>query len=678
MTAAKDFQPEIQGLRAIAVVAVLIFHIWPIVLPGGYVGVDVFLVISGYLITGLLLREAERSGRISIANFYTRRIRRLLPAAVFVIASSCAFVLVLPKVQWAETAKEALASTLYVQNWWLASQAVDYLAEDAAPGLLRHYWSLSVEEQYYIFWPLMYWLVAMCWRSAYKHPRKAFAGIALAAFVFSLVYSVWLTKHNQALAYFSTGTRAWELALGSALAVGWPRVKTLAPGVRLIMGWLGVAAIATACWGFSVATAFPGYAALLPTLGAALVIAAGNSPRSWAASRFLSLKQMTYIGDISYSLYLWHWPVLIAIASLPYPGKPKWHHGLLMVAVSLLLAHLSKQWVEDPFRYGQWRRWRVNNSPVLIMATSVAVVGLIACTIIYAQHGDASSALPTVTRDLLERPYDPRRPTVPSATKARSDNPEVYALKCHVDQRNSEPNHCSFGPPTAQRVIVLVGDSHAAQWLPTLQEVFRDKPDWRIVTFTKSACAFNASKVTISDDGTPYESCSEWNERVLTELAKLRPEIVVIGASATSYRVPGAVDRTATLKALSDGLLIRWKQLLQIGAKVVVLRDTPRMGRDIPECMSASRATVEGCSVPLAEALRPDPIVMAVEHAPADWKNLAFLDFTDQICEGDVCKPIKGQVLIWRDSHHFTATFARLLSERMMFLLVDNKVIPKD
>jgi peptidoglycan/LPS O-acetylase OafA/YrhL len=261
VSASRGFQPEIQGLRAIAVMAVLVFHVWPDVLPGGYIGVDVFFVISGYLITGLLLREVERSGRISLVNFYRRRIRRLLPAAALVIIVSCMTVGMLPIVQWTDTAKEALASTFYLQNWWLAYQAVDYLAEDSAPGILRHYWSLSVEEQYYIFWPLLYIFVAASSHWARHHPRRTFAIMAIGIGVPSLLYSIYLTNQEPSSAYFVTTTRAWELAIGSGLAVFIHHAKSLSSSIRASIGLLGMISILISCLSFSEVTPFPGYAA---------------------------------------------------------------------------------------------------------------------------------------------------------------------------------------------------------------------------------------------------------------------------------------------------------------------------------------------------------------------------------------------------------------------------------
>jgi len=666
----KSYQPEIQGLRAVAVLAVMIFHVWPNVLSGGYVGVDVFFVISGYLITGILLRDARKSGRISLTNFYGRRIRRLLPAAALVVVVSCLFFVVLPRVQWGLTAKEALASTLYVQNWWLAHQAVDYLAEDNAPSLFQHYWSLSVEEQYYILWPLVYYFVSRVFGGILRRPERIFIWIITVVGGASLAYSIYLSSHNPGLAYFSTGTRAWELALGSALAVIGD-VKMLPLGLRGGIGWLGLAMIAFSCGSFSETTVFPGAAALLPTVGAALVILARDVPRFWAANRILNARPMRYVGDISYSLYLWHWPVQLIYTAIVLPRGTGWHHGVVVICVSAILAHLSKKWIEDPFRYGGWGRWRAMFSPAAILAASIGMVGLVSGSILLYVKGDGDrQTVYKVTPELLDQPYNPREPTIPPVNVARSDNPDVYRMKCHVNQKRSDPDHCVFGPSSARNVVVLVGDSHAAQWLPALQEIFRHRPDWRIVTYTKSACAFNATEVTIGKAGLPYESCSEWNRRVLLELGRLRPQIVVAGASAT-YRAYGIDDTIASRRAVADGLRVRWKQILDIGSKLVVIRDTPRMNVNIPECMSMIGSTPETCSTPLAQALRPDPIEMAIQSMSGDRRNVTYLDLLDQICGKDVCRPVKGQVLIWRDSHHMTATFARTLSTRLEELMGD-------
>jgi len=662
-TQAGAFKPEIQGLRAIAVLAVLLFHVWPNALTGGFVGVDVFFVISGYLITGLLLKEAERTGTISLSGFYARRIRRLLPASTLVILVAGLLVGVLPAVQWADTAMEMVASTLYVQNWWLAAQAVDYLAEGNAPGLLQHYWSLSVEEQYYIFWPLIFLAANAFGHPLRDRPRFVFSIIIGAIGVASLAYSVYLTEANPGLAYFATTTRAWELALGSGLAVLGNRFEKLHETARCILGWLGLLCILIACTRYDRNVAFPGYAALLPTLGAALVIFAGQAGRSWGAHRVLRLRPFQYLGDISYSLYLWHWIVIIVFSNAAAP--PGWAGGLLAIAISVGLAHLTKIYVEDPVRLGTWRGRKIAVNSVLTMSVCFALTMFVANAIWIFINDQAESnvqASVPITPELLKGKYDPSRPTVPPILEARRDNPDVYRLKCHVDQVSSEPTKCEFGSENAKHNIVLTGDSHAAQWLPMLQELYGKRSDWKIITYTKSACAFTDARVGLGKKG-EYVSCTEWNKRVMDELRRLKPDILVTSQSSGHRAVGLSGDESQ--QELAAGLLRRWKQVSEIGTRVAVIRDTPWMDRNIPECLSAPDGNVRKCSTKAERAFKSDSIVVAMKQHP----DVLYFDIGNKICGNKVCEPIKGQVLIWRDRHHLTATFARLLAPEFASLL---------
>jgi peptidoglycan/LPS O-acetylase OafA/YrhL len=540
-------------------VAVLIFHIWPDALPGGYVGVDVFFVISGYLITGLLLRDAEQNGRISLGRFYQRRIRRLLPAAMLVIVVAALSFPLLPQAQWSDLSREVLSSAFYVQNWWLVAQAVDYLAEDNAPGMLQHYWSLSVEEQYYIVWPLIAWLLISRSASARARPARSLFVVTVLLGGLSFLYSALLVRRDPALAYFVTTTRAWELAIGGLLATSRLSFERLPGSLRVIVGWSGLGMIGIACALFGSGTPFPGYAAALPTVGAALVLVAAQTQRSGSSYWLLQLRPLQFLGDISYSLYLWHWPLLIVWRAMnPVEEAISLPHGAAIGMAAIVLAWLSKVWVEDPFRHGTpiWRGWAP--SPVAIFVTSAGLAFVNSFSI--AMLGRGVEVVPVADPGLLTKPYDPKRPTVPSFKQARNDNPDVYKRKCHVNQVSSEPLSCTYGVESAPRVAVLIGDSHAAQWAPALQTIYKNRPDWRLVTFTKSACAFNAAAVTLGKERRPYDSCTEWNGKVLAEVERLRPEVVVVSAAA-GYTVQGIDDREKNLAALSDGLLVRWRQL---------------------------------------------------------------------------------------------------------------------
>jgi peptidoglycan/LPS O-acetylase OafA/YrhL len=358
----RGFRPDIQGLRAIAVSLVVFYHLYPSVLPGGYAGVDVFFVISGYLITGQLWRGCQKSGRMRLADFWGRRARRLVPAAALVLAVTWGVSrIVLPATQLADTARQVLASALYVQNWELASNAVNYLQQSNAPTPVQHFWSLSVEEQFYFIWPLLFLLalfLARRWAGHGSHGDAAARRTALAhriAFALtailvaaSLVYSIYDTAANPAQAYFVTTTRMWELGAGGLLAL-LPASITGRLGKHGWLGWAGLAAIAASQFVLTGSTPFPGWIALLPVAGTLALIAGGSSRGRLGPWPLTSARPMVFLGGISYSLYLWHWPVIVLWEAWSGHG-PGVVSGAALVLASVTLAWLTKVMVEDRVR----------------------------------------------------------------------------------------------------------------------------------------------------------------------------------------------------------------------------------------------------------------------------------------------------------------------------------------
>ncbi|TDD98819.1 acyltransferase family protein, partial [Jiangella asiatica] len=350
----EGFRADIEGLRAVAVGLVLAYHAGLPWVPGGFVGVDVFFVISGFLITGLIVREVETTGRLRLARFYARRIRRLLPATAVVLAATAALtVAVLPPVRWAQTAGDIAAAAGYVVNWRLAGDAVDYLSADAPPSPVQHFWSLAVEEQFYLAWPLL--IIAVVWAhrrfGRRSSPRRALvAGLAVIA-VPSLAWSVHLTATSPGQAYFVSTTRAWELAIGAALALAATRLARLPHRSATVAAWAGLGAIAVAALTYDATTAFPGHTALLPTLGAAAVIAAGTTTHRTSPGALLGTAPMRFIGGLSYSLYLWHWPLLMA-ATAGWGGLST-AQGLLVVTASIVPAWLTHRLVEAPIHHAR-------------------------------------------------------------------------------------------------------------------------------------------------------------------------------------------------------------------------------------------------------------------------------------------------------------------------------------
>lgn len=640
--------PEIQGLRAVAVLAVLLYHIWPTILPGGYVGVDVFFVISGYLITGSLFQEFEGTGRISIAGFYARRIRRLLPAATLVSLAVALTIPLFPESQWADIVNSLVASVLYVQNWFLADQAIDYLADDAK-GPMNHFWSLSVEEQYYILWPLILLPILHFARRTALGPRAAFGWFVGLIALSSLAYSIWLTPLNPGVAYFATTTRAWELALGGALAV-FLRGAVISQPLRTALGLGGLCAIVIACLAFNAETIFPGYTALLPTLGAAAVILASGARSRWSAGRILNSRPFQYFGDISYSLYLWHWPLIILygemIGQMIGPRG-----GIALLLASCLLAHLSKIWVEDRFRSGGFSTSRTLTAGLASIALTV-VLGLSYQT---WQGNDPDTAvadgLPRGATAMQDSGYDWRRENParvsPQPAMARQDVPSAYAKKCHQNQRRTEVLSCDYGDPKSKLKIVMLGDSHATHWFPTFEEMAqRQSVYFRGVA--KSACLFSVEPVYNSSLKRPYTECAEWSLNVIDWLARERPDLVLVSQSP------------AYPMAAVGGMAKAWARLSEMKLNVQAVVSTPWMPFEPSKCFMASTDWMVDCVPDRATVFRPDLTLAAAKSL-----NMPILDFSEEFCRTTQCPTVIGGVFVYRDSHHMTATFARTLVDSL-------------
>lgn len=659
MTVASTKKTEIQGLRGIAVLIVVFFHLWPTIFTGGYIGVDVFFVISGYLITNILLREINATGTINLTAFYGRRVRRLMPAAGLVILF-CAFsAMILPVVQWPLIAKDLLASTFYVQNWWLIEQSVDYLAQGHMPSVLQHYWSLSVEEQYYILWPVLL-LTMLRFNNNFSTSSRAQGWLILIAGILSLWYSVELTYQQQEHAYFSTFTRLWELALGGLLAAWNLPDKFHTSPFRILAGWLGLIMVVIAAMIYTKNTVFPGWTALLPTVGSVLVILAGDIKSKFSANYFLSWKPFQFLGDISYSLYLWHWPIILIYTAVTGHAVGTIIAAIILL-ISLVLAYYTKIYVEDRFRLQHSVAQRFNSGGALKISTTYFTLALVASFALQNYYEFKATTVLAQTQNLkilqqyAQQPYDANHPTIPDVINARSDNPELYQRKCHVRRISSTPHACVFGEPNANRTLMLVGDSHAAQWLPTLQALGYDSGNWRIITHTKSSCPYIGAQIVGPKGIHGYQSCSEWNKAVMKEILLLEPDIVV---TSMSHYLLSKSAKEQGIYQIKDAVLSAWQPILDKGIQIVGLKNTPVMGRDIPECLSSPFGSPEKCTT----RRNTNPKKDAVEILANSLTAVGLIDVTNKICESNLCSPLKGQILIWRDSNHLTATFARYLA----------------
>jgi peptidoglycan/LPS O-acetylase OafA/YrhL len=662
-------RPEIQALRAAAVVLVVAYHLWPSVLPGGFVGVDVFFTISGLLITSLLLREAEHMGTVSLPAFWARRARRILPAAlvtvVFCAAATLAFV---PVTYWGQFFAEMRASTAYVQNWHLASAAVDYMASSDGQSPVQHFWSLSVEEQFYIVWPALILLATGLTRRRPLRVRRGAIAIAMATLTgLSLGYSVLDTAADPAAAYFVTPTRAWEFGAGGLLALA-PTPLRPAHAWRSLLSWIGIAAVVLAALTYSSATRFPGCAALLPVLGALAVMRAGTPTTRWSPTPLLKLAPVQALGDTSYSVYLWHWPLIVLAPFVIHAGATRTRIAVLMFTI--LAAWLSKTLIEDPARRAAFlmrcpARWTL----VPAAACTALVIAVTALGSSYVDAQVRKDAL--LTRQTLAghpscfgaAAIDPEHPcenpglaftVVPTplqATKQRNS-------PCDVIQTLDRVRVCAFGasPADSAGTIALVGDSHASHWRAALQ-VVADAKRWRGLSITHTGCPF--SKAIAVLDEPAKSQCIAWNREVPAWFDG-HPEVhtvFVVEHSGGKVIVP----RGQTMfEAQVAGYRSVWNALPASVRHIVVIHDTPRVHADTFACIerviAKHQRPARRCTVARAQATQRDPAVVAAARMRST--RVQSIDMTSFFCDTRRCYPVIGGALVYKNIDHLTDVYA--------------------
>jgi peptidoglycan/LPS O-acetylase OafA/YrhL len=660
------FRPDVEGLRAVAVGAVLLYHAGVPFAPGGYVGVDVFFVISGFLITGLLVRELEKTGTVSLARFYSRRAKRLLPLTVVVLAFVVALSrLVFDPVRMDEVSLGVVAAGLYAMNWLLAVRATDYFAAGLQASPVQHFWTLAVEEQFYLIWPALLLTVAWgCRRKGWNlRPvlAVAFATVAVA----SLTYSVHSTGQQAGAAYFSTLTRGWELALGGLLALApasrlgrWPRL------LAGTLAWVGLGAIAFSTFRFDDDTLFPGYAALLPTLGTAAIIAAGFATTTVGPARLLTLGPMRHVGRISYSWYLWHWPPLVFAAAIWGELSPL--EGVVVLAASYVPAVLTNRLIERPFLHSEALTRYPRKALALGGACTVSSVALglglffLTPTVPEAPETRVAGAAVLRNGQAIQRSARAVHPT-PREAESKENRPQMYSDGCHLDLPETRSPECVYGNPSSETTVVLFGDSHAMQWFPALEELAK-KRDWRLLGFSKSACPPAEIHVYNASLRREYHECDEWRERTLERIVREESPSLVVTSMLNRYRAreDGAgLGRDASNEAVVEGYVSTLERLRSSEAPVVVIEDVPRPDKDIPECVSRSLARLEDCAFARSKAL-DEPRINA--RAAAEVEGASLVDATPMVCPGKTCPAVIGDVLVYRNGAHLTGTYVRTLT----------------
>lgn len=690
---------DIQGLRTVAVGLVIIYHIWPSVMPGGFVGVDVFFVISGFLIVGSLVREIEATGRIALWSFYAKRIRRLLPAASLVLVVTLAgTVLLLPQSRWQSISFDVVMAALQVQNWNQAFGSGSYEGATALVSPVQHYWSLAVEEQFYIFIPLCL-IAAASWATRTRVSKKQlclFVLIALSAA--SFLHSVLFSASDHDVAYFATTTRVWELGLGGIFALVLPRFQ---PGERLraLLGWAGLLAVFGCAATFSTTMAFPGYVALLPVLATVLVLTAGTplatgaAPAavhsiptkvcSWfSAASLLSTGPAKYLGDISYSLYLWHWPVVVLYVFL-LGREPGVLHGSAIAVISLLAAVASYYLVEQRFRHvGRQRAVVVAEgvrTPRGHRKSFVLAAGLVAATTLTALAPwgivEAKSQQLNGALNLREYPgamaLDRERPaSVPSGLDVRpepavamKDVPVTGGNECGAfDPAKMGEDKCRYGRPDAGKTMIVVGDSHAGQLVDPLLLV-GEQAGWNVRAMVRNGCPFSLAPPESAD--TVFHNCSNQNRETLGRILRIKPDLVVV-----SGMTPSGYDRALQWgwkdpDALVSGYAGLLKPLRDAGIRVAVVMDIPYPDFAAPDCVQANGSGSDACVLLQQAGDRPDdPLPAAAARVP----GVDVIDLYPYFCTDGRCPSVIGNVMVYRDNH-MTNSYAKTLASPLARML---------
>lgn len=651
------FRPDVQGLRAIAVLLVVLYHAGVSRLSGGYVGVDVFFVISGFLITTHLLEMLQTHGRIRFGSFYAKRARRILPASLLVgLLTVVAAWIWMPPLLMNEVARGAVAAALYVPNMLFVSQETNYLAE-TSPSVFQHYWSLGIEEQFYLFWPAI--LALGFWLGRRSEKRLLIMAAVLTVGSFALCVA-WMGV-SQPWTFFSLPTRAWELGAGALVAF---LMRTGAPWLRRagigLLSWVGLGLLLGVGLLYQEETPFPGYTAALPVIATALLIIGGAAPGALNANRLLSLRPFQFVGAISYSLYLVHWPLLVIpqVAVGEENPLPLWS-TLALGALAVPVAWLLFRFVERPVI--AWSPLRTRSqlwTGVSALAASAVLIAAGSGAHLATEQEDTTTDKTASAEEVTEEPegtdFVPANLT-PTLEDADDDNPAIYDNDCHRDKEGTDSSGCQIGDNEDAPLVFLFGDSHAASWYPALEELAKDGKI-RLDTNTKNSCY--SANVQEELEGVPYTDCDQWRQGVIDRINEEQPELVLM-ANYGAERI----DRLGG----TDDFGADWQQSMEStisaidGPQVDVIADVPHQDVTPAVCLSKDLESADECAIPRAEAF--DPAVVEAEKAATEDTDARYLDFSDYLCNEEECPMIIGNILVYRDGHHLTAHYSRELTE---------------
>lgn len=680
------FRDDIQGMRALAVLGILVYHLGLSPYRGGFVTLDVFFVLSGFLITTLLLREVDRTGRIDLVTFYVRRARRILPAAtVAIVGTVVASYLWINPLDARDAAVDGVWAALFGANVRFAIDETDYFAQDDVVSPLQHFWSLSVEEQFYLVLPalLVATVLVVRRRRPGRGPVPAMAGVLAVVTLASFAWSVHASQVSPQSAYFSTFTRSWEFGTGALLAIAAPRVAgRLGATARDLVAVAGLALVGVALFTVAATDPYPGWLALMPVAGTGAVLLAGTVTETPSrVSRALGVRPLRVIGDASYSLYLWHWPVIV-VAEQRLQRDLRAGDVAVVLVVTALMTWASYRFVETPFR----RRGPRRPARALVLYPAAVAVAVGSClTAVTAVDRTVDTSAPAIRvsdvetgprgRDLSK---DPAVALVQASVKqARKGaavpgdlRPELRELRGDTADMgrcdNLDPpwRTCRRGDPDGDRTVVVLGDSHGRHWIPAMEEITQDA-GWSAYYLVKPQCTpVRVSGVLQGEDG-PYEECDDFNAWAMEQLERLDPDLVVVSTTGASriWLDGEVVSAQATIdRELRRGFAELFDDIAPLTRRTTLLVDVPSRSTRPPECLSRRDAGLAAC-LDRPTARRAAASALSVEVARR--AGVGVVRTEQWLCADGECPAVVGDMVVQRDTGHLTTVYSRHLADAL-------------
>jgi peptidoglycan/LPS O-acetylase OafA/YrhL len=662
------YRHDIQGVRAIGAILIMFYHIWFNKVSGG---VDVFFVVSGYFMAGMLARAYLRTGKVKPFEFWGRVIRRVVPLAYIVIlVTYIAGYYFMPQYLWVSNINDIIYSALQVENWQLIRNDTNYLASDNPPSPLQQFWALSLQMQFYIALPLLLFIAVKI--SKFIGSYKPVLLLTCLIIITSLLFSIYYTAANPSAAYFNTGARAWEFFVGVAIFIVAPFISLSSRSANALM-WVGFLLILSVGVFVPGTLAYPGYIAILPVTAAGIMILAGASSNSGLIYKLLSSKAFVYIGGISFSLYLWHWPMLIYFQyySGTLPNETTVTEGLMIITLAFIFSIISKEIIETPF--SKIKKTSVF-APYVIGAlffTPLIILGYFTRIELYKEFEIAK-----VTEYASESYYTegsvyiqkgPANIDIRRLITVTSDHTAASFHPCGKGLVDGKVAFCEFGNMQSEDYILLVGGSRLAHWEPLFSYLGK-KHGFKVITTAVNNCSFGYSP-TMEDN----KNCQEWNRQIINYISNLQPVPKAVVVNSSRSETPATIKKY-NLEDIGEytpqGYIKNIKKLLAFNIPVIGIRITPIFNG--PNTCLWRNNDAEKCTASQLASLKAENPIIKIKQEN-NLNGFYPVDFTDVLCDEGECPAAFDGFVTMRDNTHFTQSYIQYLAQALESSL-DNQV----